>query len=645
MMAECNGLDKGFVEHHKQQLQSSGVPSHFWPTIFRKLIAQVYDAGEYFQLCQLTYSDGDNDQGDALWRVIVIHPEGIKASNPDHIFIIDHAWTYQANDARQCLTEIPGLLERMASLMSIPDEENTQEQFVEKVMQEMWKYNNTYSVASKKAEDSLPVWYIMDEFGARIQHCGEPNFRVVPFYFSPHQCCYSLLFPLENVDEGDEVTRNYVEGPPVDSLTRDAQLLPWFEEDLTHVDPQQDEPPRYFFLSGRFKESKPDESVEAEDQQHHTSFTPSGRMNETLPDGSVEAEELPSHRPLKVYTEYEYVRQYLTDERFAVTESREEADILWLNEHFKDFKGLRERPSCRINQYPFEHLITIKDLLGVVCRRAMHLKGCPKQEDSGTPSWLPLTYCLKRELVKFASLFQRREKRGEDNHWIIKPWNLARGLDHTITNNLNHIVRLPATGPKIAQKYISDPVLFHREDIDGKVKFDIRYIVMLLSVQPLKVAVYKRFWLRFANIPFDLTKLDDNQKHFTVNNYNDSGLLQMFCHDFVTKFDSQYPDHPWEEAERQIFSMIHQVFQAATSEEVPKGIPHNPQCKGFYGLDIMLQWAKGEGDTKSMEPQLLEVNYSSDCKRACEYYPEFFNDVFSVMFLDEAEGHNVAILE
>lgn len=50
-------------------------------------------------------------------------------------------------------------------------------------------------------------------------------------------------------------------------------------------------------------------------------------------------------------------------------------------------------------------------------------------------------------------------------------------------------------------------------------------------------------------------------------------------------------------------------------------------------------------DTKSMVPQLLEVNYSSDCKRACEYYPEFFNDVLAVMFLDEVEGHNVAILE
>lgn len=48
-MAECNGLDKSFVEHHKQQLQSSGVPPHFWPTIFRKLIAQVTSLLRYWR--------------------------------------------------------------------------------------------------------------------------------------------------------------------------------------------------------------------------------------------------------------------------------------------------------------------------------------------------------------------------------------------------------------------------------------------------------------------------------------------------------------------------------------------------------------------------------------------------------------------
>lgn len=47
-------------------------------------------------------------------------------------------------------------------------------------------------------------------------------------------------------------------------------------------------------------------------------------------------------------------------------------------------------------------------------------------------------------------------------------------------------------------KYIESPVLFLREDV-GKVKFDVRYIVLLRSVEPLQLFVYDVFWLRFSN--------------------------------------------------------------------------------------------------------------------------------------------------
>ena len=45
-----------------------------------------------------------------------------------------------------------------------------------------------------------------------------------------------------------------------------------------------------------------------------------------------------------------------------------------------------------------------------------------------------------------------------------------------------------------------------------------------------QVAVYKRFWIRFGNKVFDLNNLDDYEKHFTVNNYNENFLLQVSIH-------------------------------------------------------------------------------------------------------------------
>jgi len=41
-----------------------------------------------------------------------------------------------------------------------------------------------------------------------------------------------------------------------------------------------------------------------------------------------------------------------------------------------------------------------------------------------------------------------------------------------VSADLAHILRLPFSGPKIAQKYLDQPVLFHRPEI-GDVKADI----------------------------------------------------------------------------------------------------------------------------------------------------------------------------
>lgn len=36
---------EAFIEHHRPQLQGSGVPPHYWPVLYDKLVNQTFDAG------------------------------------------------------------------------------------------------------------------------------------------------------------------------------------------------------------------------------------------------------------------------------------------------------------------------------------------------------------------------------------------------------------------------------------------------------------------------------------------------------------------------------------------------------------------------------------------------------------------------
>lgn len=66
---------------------------------------------------------------------------------------------------------------------------------------------------------------------------------------------------------------------------------------------------------------------------------------------------------------------------------------------------------------------------------------------------------------------------------------MARTIDTSITDNLSAIIRMMETGPKICQKYIEHPALFK-----GK-KFDLRYIVLLRSIDPLEIYLTDIFWV------------------------------------------------------------------------------------------------------------------------------------------------------
>ncbi|KAL2558902.1 tubulin--tyrosine ligase-like protein 12 [Forsythia ovata] len=110
------------------------------------------------------------------------------------------------------------------------------------------------------------------------------------------------------------------------------------------------------------------------------------------------------------------------------------------------------------------------------------------------PEWLEPTHNLETQLSQLLGDYYTREKAGVDNLWILKPWNMERTIDTTVTQNLSAIIRLMETGPKIFQKYIEHPTLFK-----GR-KFDLRYIVRLAN----------------NTYSLDMRSLFEYETHFTV---------------------------------------------------------------------------------------------------------------------------------
>ena len=117
--------------------------------------------------------------------------------------------------------------------------------------------------------------------------------------------------------------------------------------------------------------------------------------------------------------------------------------------------------------------------------------------------------------MAFIGDFQEREEKGLDNMWIIKPPDLARSVDIWVVNNVEQVCRLMETGTKIAQKYITNPLL-----IKGH-KYQLRMHVMLQSLVPLRLYLHHEHIMQNAANKYttDEATLNDYATHMTVMGY------------------------------------------------------------------------------------------------------------------------------
>ncbi|KAA8523324.1 hypothetical protein F0562_009747 [Nyssa sinensis] len=437
-----------------------------------------------------------------------------------------------------------------------------------RVINAMWLYLMTYRLADEEKIDETSVWYVMDELGSALRHSDEPNFRVSPFLYMPEgklasAVSFSILWPTQTVQKGDECNRDYLFGIGEDKQ-RSARLSAWFHT------------PQNYFVKEYEKHWQKLQSISFCSPPMKSPATASLLRS----NGSA----------LRVYTDVPPVEEFLTRPEFIFTTDPKEADIIWtstqVDEDVKKAVGLTDQQY--INQFPFEACLVMKHHLAETVHKA-----------HGSPEWFQPTYNLETHLTQ-------------------------------LTCDLSAIIRLMETGPKICQKYIEHPALFK-----GK-KFDIRYIVLVRSMNPLEIFLADVFWVRLANNPYSLDKrsLFEYETHFTVMNYR--GILNhKNTPEFVREFEQEH-QVKWLDIHLRVKNMIRAVFESAA---VLHPEMQSPTSRAMYGVDVMLDC--------HFQPKLLEVTYCPDCTRACKYDTEaifsgeiiksreFYNYVFGCLFLNE----------
>ena len=189
---------------------------------------------------------------------------------------------------------------------------------------------------------------------------------------------------------------------------------------------------------------------------------------------------------------------------------------------------------------------------------------------------------------------------GHKNIWILKPSNLSRGRGVTCVDSLEPIEQsLTATNDTgvIVQKYIENPLIINKR------KFDIRQWVLVTSLNPLTIWMWKEPYLRFGAEDYVMDDLNNIYSHLTNNSIAKHSIQykneKNFQEDMWTCFDFEknYGKQRWEEIHEKIKNAIICSLYTIRTE-----IKQRENSHELYGYDFMID--------EDFNVYLIEVNAS-----------------------------------
>ena len=256
----------------------------------------------------------------------------------------------------------------------------------------------------------------------------------------------------------------------------------------------------------------------------------------------------------------------------------------------------------KVNHYPMNKNLVRKDLLKKNIEKMQKLGN----KTNSLYNFIPQTYVLPKEYCQFMDHFYHdMVLEGKENIWIMKPIGKSRGRGISLLNDISNVVYLEQV---IVQKYLKNPLLLRG------FKFDMRIYVLVTSMQPLEVFIYKEGFARLSTEPFslepeDLNKLFIHLTNVAINKNNvdfnkDSDTLfggsKLSLKNLKGKLEER--GFSFNKIWTQVCEIVIKSLLACQQE-----IPNNPNCFELFGYDIIID--------DNLKCWLLEVNSSPSLSR------------------------------
>lgn len=167
-------------------------------------------------------------------------------------------------------------------------------------------------------------------------------------------------------------------------------------------------------------------------------------------------------------------------------------------------------PGKTVNHIPGNNALTVKSLLYRTlsdARERWEAQGGIAGERAGRLAFFPRTFAMPHDYHALQHEAARRPRQ----RWILKPKNAARGKDIRV---LDDVARVPVGERWMVQEYVGNP-----HTIEG-CKYALRLYVLITSVEPLRVYLYREGSAKLASEPYDPDNIGNVYAHLTNPDVN-----------------------------------------------------------------------------------------------------------------------------